>query len=168
MRLEQEIRDEIAAYQGDKRAKVYKNLKEELEFFSSTPQEGLGDVVAKITKVTGIKAVVDKVSEVLDIDCGCSERQVKFNEFGDKVLYRLSRIFRGNLKDLNEEDYNYLCGFFKDGIPSIVSPIQQVELNKIYFNVSSIIKSKSSCSTCVIATVKSLYELYITYKPLTK
>jgi len=40
---------------------------------------GLGDTIEKITKVTGIKAVVDKVSEVTGKDCGCKERQEKLN-----------------------------------------------------------------------------------------
>ena len=34
--------------------------------------KGLGDTVAKITKATGIKAVVDKVTNG---DCGCEERR---------------------------------------------------------------------------------------------
>lgn len=44
------------------------------------PSKGLGDTISKITKKTGIKAVVDKVSEVLNVDCGCSARQDKLNE----------------------------------------------------------------------------------------
>ena len=148
--------DELKDFKGDKRSREYRELKAKFQ---------LGDAIAKVTEVTGIKKVVDALT---DGGCGCSERQVKFNEFGDKVLRKLSQIFRGRLKDLSEADYNYLCEFFKDGIPSEASPKQQVELNKIYFNVSSIIKAKTSCSTCVVQTVRALYELYITYKPLTK
>ncbi len=33
--------------------------------------KGLGDDIAKITKATGIKAVVDKVSEITGVPCGC-------------------------------------------------------------------------------------------------
>jgi hypothetical protein len=40
---------------------------------------GLGDVIAKITEKTGIKKVVDTVTEALDIDCGCEARQEKMN-----------------------------------------------------------------------------------------
>lgn len=39
--------------------------------------EGLGDLVAKVTEVTGIKAVVDAVTNG---DCGCESRQRKLNE----------------------------------------------------------------------------------------
>lgn len=41
--------------------------------------KGLGDVVAKITKATGIKRVVDKISTATGKDCGCSKRQDTLN-----------------------------------------------------------------------------------------
>jgi hypothetical protein len=41
---------------------------------------GLGDSVEKITKATGIKAVVDKVSTALGVDCGCESRKEWLNE----------------------------------------------------------------------------------------
>jgi hypothetical protein len=48
--------------------------------------KGLGDDIAKLTKVTGIDAVVKKVTKVVsevvdkDLDCGCGKRQEKLNE----------------------------------------------------------------------------------------
>ena len=42
--------------------------------------KGLGDTVAKITKATGIKKVVEKISEVTGKDCGCDERQEALNK----------------------------------------------------------------------------------------
>jgi len=41
--------------------------------------KGLGDTIEKITKATGIKAMVDKVSEATGKDCGCSQRKEKLN-----------------------------------------------------------------------------------------
>ena len=41
--------------------------------------KGLGDTIEKITKATGIKKVVDKVSEVTGKDCGCANRKDKLN-----------------------------------------------------------------------------------------
>jgi len=41
--------------------------------------KGLGDTVAKITKVTGIKTIVDKVSKGLNIPCGCEGRREALN-----------------------------------------------------------------------------------------
>jgi hypothetical protein len=55
------------------------------EFFmndSDIPSEsrGLGDTLAKITKATGIKKVVDTVFGAINKDCGCRERQSKLNK----------------------------------------------------------------------------------------
>lgn len=37
--------------------------------------KGLGDTIAKITKVTGIKKVVEAITD----DCGCDKRQDTLN-----------------------------------------------------------------------------------------
>lgn len=37
---------------------------------------GLGDTIEKITKATGIKKIVDLMSD----DCGCEERKQKLNK----------------------------------------------------------------------------------------
>ena len=41
---------------------------------------GLGDTIAKMTQATGIKKVVDKVSEKTGRDCGCKRRQEMLNK----------------------------------------------------------------------------------------
>ena len=46
---------------------------------------GLGDDIEKFTTVTGIKSVVDRVSEGLNIPGGCSARKEWFNK---KFPYR--------------------------------------------------------------------------------
>jgi len=43
--------------------------------------KGLGDTVAKITKATGIKKVVDTVAKATGKDCGCNKRQETLNRF---------------------------------------------------------------------------------------
>jgi hypothetical protein len=40
--------------------------------------EGLGDLVAKVTEATGIKAVVEAVAP--NGGCGCAQRQQKLND----------------------------------------------------------------------------------------
>ena len=40
--------------------------------------EGLGDLVAKVTEVTGIKAVVEALAP--EGGCGCQQRQAKLNQ----------------------------------------------------------------------------------------
>ena len=42
--------------------------------------KGLGDTIEKITKVTGIKKVVDVVSKVTGKDCNCGKRQDDLNK----------------------------------------------------------------------------------------
>ena len=36
---------------------------------------GFGDTVAKVTRLTGIKSVVDTVSKKVGKDCGCDKRR---------------------------------------------------------------------------------------------
>lgn len=52
--------------------------------------KGLGDTIEKITTATGIKKVVDKISEATGKDCGCEERKAKLNNpnlLVNKVFY---------------------------------------------------------------------------------
>ena len=41
--------------------------------------KGLGDTIEKITKATGIKKVVDNISEVTKKDCGCGKKKQTLN-----------------------------------------------------------------------------------------
>ncbi len=41
---------------------------------------GLGDDIEKITKATGIKKLVDTVSQGLNVPCGCEGRKTFLNE----------------------------------------------------------------------------------------
>jgi hypothetical protein len=43
------------------------------------PSKGLGDSVEKFTTATGIKKVVDKVSQVTGKDCGCAQKRDTLN-----------------------------------------------------------------------------------------
>ena len=45
----------------------------------SEPSRGLGDSIEKFTKATGIKSVVNKVSNAIGKDCGCGERRDSLN-----------------------------------------------------------------------------------------
>ena len=48
--------------------------------FKIMRSKGLGDSIEKFTKATGIKKVVDKVSQGLNIPCGCQQRKEKLNK----------------------------------------------------------------------------------------
>ena len=50
-----------------------------LYYMEKKKSKGLGDTVAKITKATGIKKVVDTVAKAVDKDCGCDKRQDTLN-----------------------------------------------------------------------------------------
>tara|TARA_Y100001972_G_C7406474_1_gene211001 strand:- start:18 stop:176 length:159 start_codon:yes stop_codon:yes gene_type:complete len=41
---------------------------------------GLGDSIEKVTKATGIKKLVDTVSQGLNIPCGCEGRKTFLNK----------------------------------------------------------------------------------------
>ena len=50
-----------------------------LNYMEKNKSKGLGDTIAKITKATGIKKVVDTVSKITNKDCGCNKRQDTLN-----------------------------------------------------------------------------------------
>ena len=47
--------------------------------FNMMRDKGLGDSIHRFTKATGIKSVVDRVSEGLNIPCGCEARREALN-----------------------------------------------------------------------------------------
>ena len=50
-----------------------------LYYMEKKKSKGLGDTVAKITKATGIKKVVNTVAKATGKDCGCDKRQESLN-----------------------------------------------------------------------------------------
>jgi hypothetical protein len=55
--------------------------------------KGLGDTIGKITKFTGIKAIVEAVVE----DCGCEARQEWLNgkvPYNGKNVQRILKLFK--------------------------------------------------------------------------
>jgi len=121
-------------FKGDKRSKAYKEWKKNHEAKS----EGLGDTVAKITKATGIKKVVDTVFQKLEKSCGCDERKEILNNI---FPYQKPLC-------LTEEEYNYL----KDRIGKIktVKIEEQKQLLSIYNRIFKDKKELTSCSSCFL------------------
>ena len=56
--------------------KIYKNLWIDTNNMKS---KGLGDSIEKITKVTGVKTMVDVISKGLNVPCGCEGRRDALN-----------------------------------------------------------------------------------------
>ena len=50
-----------------------------LYYMEKQKSKGLGDTIAKITKATGIKKVVNTVAKATGKDCGCGKRQDTLN-----------------------------------------------------------------------------------------
>ena len=127
----------------DKRTRAYKD---------SLKDKGLGDTVERITKATGIKAVVDKVKDVTGWDCKCEERKEKLNK-----LFPYKKV-----NCLDESEYKYLDTFFKANQKSISAETQK-NLLLVSNRVFNERKTTSTCNSCVISMVNRLKKLYIEY-----
>ena len=83
----------------------------------STKSKGLGDTIAKVTKVTGIEKVVKFIAGE---DCGCEERRIKLN-----------KLFPYNKPEcLQEQEYTFLKEFFKLNKTSLTEQ-EQIQLIQI-------------------------------------
>lgn len=59
--------------------------------------QGLGDTIEKFTITTGIKKVVDVVSDTIEKDCGCAARKESLNNpnlLVNKIFYKPSLIIK--------------------------------------------------------------------------
>lgn len=128
----------------DKRTRVYKEWKSNFDKQS----KGLGDTVEKITEATGIKKIVETITD----DCGCDERKAKLNKF---VRYRVANC-------LSESDYNFLKETFE--AKGKIKPDVQLRMKQIFektFNK----KLTSNCLSCSFVSeiynpLKKLYDKY--------
>ena len=112
--------------------------------------KGLGDSIERITKATGIKKVVDKISEVTGIDCGCSERAAKLNK-----MFPYAKV-----RQFTEDEMS----IYESVLPRIGNTVKredQAILVKLYNKVFNSNKKPSSCGSCVQQTVAQLAKVYI-------
>ena len=108
--------------------------------------KGLGDAVEAITKATGIKAIVDSLTD----DCGCAARKESLN-----------KLFPNrNLNDLSNDDYEYLTNWFKADKKS-VNPAEQLELVAIYNRVFNSKRKITNCGPCLAGVVRELKEIFV-------
>ena len=107
--------------------------------------EGLGDIIANVTEVTGIKAVVEALTD----DCGCKARA--------KVLNKLFPSRK--LNNLSNEAYLFLEWFFNPRPTSVSSKIQK-QLIDIYNEVFNAKRKVSGCGPCVAVVADELYKIY--------
>lgn len=113
--------------------------------------KGLGDTIENITKVTGIKAVVEAVSEAAGIDCGCEGRKELLNKL---FPYKKPEC-------LNDIDKEYLTNFFSTSNNQL-TPKQQTRIIEIYKNVFNQNISPSNCGSCWRDRINELKKVYET------
>ena len=136
-------------FKGDKRTKAYKEWKAS---FETEQKKGLGDIVEKITTVTGIKSLVKFVAGE---DCGCEERKEKLNK-----KFPLKR----KINCLTEPQYNRLKVII-EGSPTTSEELKTrgTFIIKTYEDVfeEKIIGSCTSCSAQrLLQNLKSVYTSY--------
>lgn len=115
--------------------------------------KGLGDTIEQITTATGIKAVVDKISEVTGIDCGCEERKELLNKIW---TYRQPNC-------LSVESIEWLSTFLPNR-PEQLTIKQQEKLKVIYKETFNIDFQTTSCGSCwrdMIIEIEKVYEVQI-------
>ena len=115
--------------------------------------KGLGDTIEQITTATGIKAVVDKISEVTGIDCGCKERKELLNKIW---TYRKPNC-------LSNESVEWLNTFLQNK-PNQLTIKQQEKLKVIYKETFNIDFQSTSCGSCwrdMIREIERVYEVQI-------
>ena len=113
--------------------------------------KGLGDTIERITKATGIKAVVDKVSEITGKDCNCNERKNALNKM---FPYNKVRQFTEDELKIYEEVLPRLKG-------GTITGQDQSTLIRLYNKVFNSNKQPSSCSSCVQQTLAKLAKVYV-------
>lgn len=115
--------------------------------------KGLGDTIEQITTATGIKAVVDKISEVTGIECGCEERKELLNKIW---TYRQPNC-------LSNESIEWLSTFLPNR-PEQLTIKQQEKLKVIYKETFNIDFQTTSCGSCwrdMIREIEKVYEVQI-------
>jgi len=113
--------------------------------------KGLGDTIEKITEVTGIKAVVEAVSEATGLDCGCDARKETLNKL---FPYKKTEC-------INDVDNEWLTNFFSV-TNNQLTPKQQNRITEIYKNVFNEKIQPSNCGSCWRDKINELRKVYDT------
>lgn len=112
--------------------------------------EGLGDTIEQITEATGVKAVVEAVSEALDVDCGCEKRK--------ELLNKLIK-YRKKVECFSDE---HLAWFkkFKETNKGRINLSEQRMIARIYFQVFDSNIQNTSCASCWRGYIADLTKVY--------
>ena len=139
----------------DKRTKEYKEYKEWLAKKAEVQYEevkanidkentvGLGDVVEKVTRATGVKKVVEAITD----DCGCDERKDKFNKF---VLWK-----RRKVNCIKQDDYVWIKDLLKRR-PSRYTFEMRERLVRIHNEVLNTKHKNTKCVPCMKGLLENM------------
>lgn len=117
-----------------------------LDILGEAKNAGLGDIVTEFTEVTGIKKVVEAITD----DCGCAARAEKLNEL----------FPNRKLNNLETEQFDFLQDFFTPKRPTSVNPKTQRELVDIYNHVFKSKRKVTNCSPCLVNLIDDLFKIY--------
>ena len=107
--------------------------------------KGLGSKIEKITKATGIKTVVDKVSEITGKDCGCDKRKKTLDELYPSKGY------------LKPSEYEYIKEFFKTYKGDKLDSYEQRDMLLAIYNRTNLKNQKpTSCTSCLRGILENL------------
>ena len=116
--------------------------------------KGLGDTIEQITTATGIKAVVDKISEVTGVDCGCEGRKETLNK-----LWSYRSTENKTLNCLSEDSIAFLKDFLPNQ-PELLSIKMQEKLKFIYKEVFNLNFQGTNCGSCWRDMIRELQQVY--------
>jgi hypothetical protein len=138
----------------DKRTREYKDWVALKEVQIEQATKGLGDVVEKITTVTGIKALTKTFFG--DEDCGCGNRKDALNE---ALPFGITAV-----NCPTEEDYFYMKSFFSRE-RTRVDRSQQLRIVDIYNHIfAQHMVAPVGCPTCsqkgFIKAINKLHKYY--------
>ena len=117
-----------------------------LDILGEAKNAGLGDIVTEFTEVTGIKKVVEAITD----DCGCAARAEKLNEL----------FPNRKLNNLETEQFDFLDDFFTPKRPTSVNIDNQKQLVSIFNHVFKAKRKVTNCSPCLVNLIDDLFKIY--------
>lgn len=121
---------------------TYEELKANIEE-NNNSSVGLGDVVEKIAEVTGIKKVVEAITD----DCGCDERKERFN--------KIPVWSRRKVNCIEQSDYIWLKQLIESR-PSRYDFETRERLVRVYNSIFNTKQKNTKCYPCIKGLLDNL------------
>jgi len=131
--------------QQESAEKLFKSASKKPKTTSRKKSKGLGDTVEKITEATGIKKIVEAITD----DCGCQERKE-----------RLNRLFPYSLTMTEEQKKLWKERIEPEYDKGIISADTQKLANQMYIDVLRMKARFTRCGSCVDTRMQRLREAY--------